>query len=106
MNLGVLLLVFLASKVFSSQDPTAPLNWIEPKVAASKSAIKKYPVPRLQSIVCREDSDCYAVLDDKLANVNDVVSGFKVKMITEKEVTVVRGNTSHHLVLFKSDIKN
>ncbi|MFC1234816.1 MSHA biogenesis protein MshK [Vibrio sp. F74] len=101
-----LCLIFVASKTLASQDPTAPLNWIAPKTAVSKKVKKTYPVPTLQSIVCREESNCYAVLDDKLANVDDLISGYKVRKITQKEVTIVRGNVVHHLALFKLDIKN
>lgn len=101
---GVFLL--LSGQVVASQDPTAPLNWLAPKAQESKKAAKEYKVPKLQSIVCREESLCHAVLDNELVNVNDAVNGYTVSDITATEVTVVRAGRSHQLVLFKSEIKN
>jgi len=101
-----LTLLFWVLPSFASQDPTAPLNWVSPKPRVNQEKAKIDRVPVLQSIVCRNGSSCYAVLNDTFVKVNDTVSGYEVKKITSKEVVVVRGSMSHELILFKSDIKN
>lgn len=97
--------LFLVPQAFASNDPTAPLNWTSPNENTSKKVAKIDPVPTLQSIVCREKTSCYAVLNDVLVKVNDSISGYKVKEISPKEVIVVRGSKTHELALFQSDIK-
>lgn len=93
-------------KAVASQDPTAPLGWLAPSKSVSKKAPKKQKVPVLQSIICKAATPCYAVLDDKLAYVNDVVSGYKVKSITQEKVVVIKGSVTYPLTLFSTDIKN
>lgn len=99
------LLLFSITKVLASQDPTAPLGWNSPKGSSATKVVSAPRVPTLQSIVCKEAMVCYAILDDKLANVNDMINGFRVQAITQNEVIVTRGKASYSLALFISDIK-
>lgn len=89
----------------ASQDPTAPLGWTSPKATVVKKSSKKYTLPQLQSIVCRDTSPCYAVLNDQIAKQGQFVSGYKVEKVTWNEVTVARGNKQWQLALFALDIK-
>ncbi len=101
--LGFAVLLY-SSLSLAAKDPTAPLNWVAPKDA--KAAVKIYPIPKLQSIVCHSQSTCFAILNNKVANVNDIISGYRVQAITPEGVIVVRGNKTRKLTLFVSDIKN
>ncbi len=106
-NRFILLLIMLVGSTgytFASQDPTAPLGWTEqPKPSLKKKATVK--VPQLQSIVCAKDSDCYAILNDKVVTQGQLVSGYKVKIITSEKVVVASGNKQWQLTLFALDIK-
>ncbi len=100
----VVLLCFSLNVSIAAEDPTAPLNWVAPKEA--KTAVEADKVPKLQSIICQSRSTCFAILNNKVANVNDIISGYRVQAITSGGVIVVRGSTTRKLTLFVSDIKN
>ncbi len=88
----------------AANDPTAPLNWVSSD--DKKAELEKVNrVPELQSIMCQSKT-CFAILDDKIANVNDIISGYRVRTINSEEVIVTKGSTTRNLTLFVSDIKN
>ncbi len=85
------------------QDPTAPLNWTKKEqVGKVKRAI---PVPDLQSIVCNNKDQCYAILNDKVVDKGDTVSGYRVTNVTSSQVELKQGQKSWTLKLFSLDIK-
>ncbi len=85
------------------QDPTAPLGWA--KTEQVKKTKKTVPVPELQSIVCKDNNQCYAILNDKVVDKGDSVSGYKVSNVTSSQVELKQGNKSWTLKLFSLDIK-
>ncbi|GLO59754.1 hypothetical protein MACH09_02620 [Vibrio sp. MACH09] len=97
------LVMTLSTPVFALQDPTRPLSWAAPKALVKQKT--EHSVPVLQSIICRESSPCYAVLNNKVAEQGQYVAGYKVKSITSKEVVVVKGDSQWQLALFALDIK-
>nr|QIH43264.1 MSHA biogenesis protein MshK [Vibrio ziniensis] len=84
------------------QDPTAPLGWAK-KEPVQK--VRKVPVPELQSIVCKNNSQCYAILNDKVVEKGNSVSGYKVSNVTASQVELKQGNKSWTLKLFSLDVK-
>lgn len=102
-RLLAVLVMTLSTSVFALQDPTRPLNWASPKAAVKQKTEQSVPV--LQSIICREASPCYAVLNNEIAEQGQHVSGYKVKSITSKKVVVEKGDSQWQLVLFALDIK-
>ncbi|EGU41676.1 MSHA biogenesis protein MshK [Vibrio ichthyoenteri ATCC 700023] len=95
----------ISSFAMASQDPTAPLNW-QP-VAESKQAKKvtQYRVPNLQSIVCRDDKECVAILNGQALAQGERIDGFQVKQVRSEYVTVARGSKQWKLELFPLEVK-
>ena len=104
----VLLLSATAFSGWAAQDPTAPLGWVKPKVQAPKTkkrAVKKQPLPALQSIICRQATSCYAIINDQLVSSGEEVSSYTIQTITEESVTLFRGGKRWTLELFSLDFK-
>lgn len=98
-------LVVLSSSVFAEQDPTAPLDWMSGKSA--KPSKKMYDkVPTLQSIVCEDNTECRAVVDNKIVSKGQVVSGYKVTEINHQQVALTRGSKTWNVELFSQVKKN
>lgn len=90
---------------FAAQDPTAPLDWMPPTKVVQKKKSVNYRLPTLQSIVCKDESPCYAILNGKLVVQGNVIRGYRVKHVNEDNVTVQRAGKQWKLTLFSLDIK-
>ncbi|WP_193250267.1 MSHA biogenesis protein MshK [Vibrio navarrensis] len=90
---------------WAAQDPTAPLSWMAPAAKPAKSASRAVSLPDLQSIVCKSERDCVAVMDDQVVARGDVLRGFRVQNVTSEAVTLVKGARQWQLELFNLDIK-
>lgn len=104
----LLSLLFCSSSVLAEQDPTAPLGWLVPKeqkAAPVKKASTRYRLPSLQSIVCKGESPCYAILNGQVVSQGEVIRGYKVKKIDSEYVTLQRSTQQWKLELFSLDIK-
>ena len=101
----VLFLFAVSSFAFASQDPTAPLNWQQAPKAEQVKKVVKYRVPNLQSIVCGDSKECYAILDGQALANGEKIDGFKVKQIKADYVTVTRGSKQWKLELFPLEVK-
>ena len=97
-------LVF-ASQAFAAQDPTAPLNWQEAPQSKSVKKTKQYRVPNLQSIVCVDDKECFAILNGQALAKGERINGFQVKHVKTDYVTVARGSKQWKLELFPLEVK-
>ncbi|WP_375751526.1 MSHA biogenesis protein MshK [Vibrio sp. HN007] len=96
----------LGNAVYAADDPTAPLDWAQPKVTSKTKVKKKHPLPSVQSIVCEKDKDgCYAIVNSKIVNRGEVINGFKIKNITSEKVDVTRSGKQWELRVFPLDIK-
>ncbi len=100
----LMLLAIIVIPVSSAQelDPTAPIGWIK------KQQVKKtrqVPVPELQSIVCKGNDECSAILNDQVVSGGDKVAGYSVTQVTPTQVELKRGKKSWTLELFSLDIK-
>jgi len=104
-QLFVLLSLFITVNVFAADDPTAPLGWVQPKAQVKSQKQIKSKVPQLQSIVCRGNSTCYAILDNKIVRAGQSIAGYQVKKITSEQVTIAKGSKQWRLALFALNIK-
>tara|TARA_Y100001956_G_scaffold82830_1_gene106004 strand:+ start:15063 stop:15386 length:324 start_codon:yes stop_codon:yes gene_type:complete len=100
-----LFLLIGASSGWASQDPTAPLNWKKTEPEKVEKARVVYPLPTLQSIVCRENAECKAILSGKVVDVGQRINGYLVKKIESERVVLSRGGRQWKLELFSLDIK-
>ncbi|NMU71460.1 MSHA biogenesis protein MshK, partial [Vibrio parahaemolyticus] len=58
-----LLVMAAVGTAWANQDPTAPLGWEKPAVETSaKPKVKRYRLPKLNSIVCKPSTDCIAIM--------------------------------------------
>ncbi|OLQ88891.1 MSHA biogenesis protein MshK [Vibrio ponticus] len=104
-NKSLLFLLLISPLTLASQDPTAPLDWQAPVKTAQVKKVVSYRVPNLQSIVCGEREECYAILDGKTKARGEKISGFSVKQINPDFVTVTRGNKQWKLEPFPLEVK-
>lgn len=100
----LVLLAIIVMPVSSAQekDPTAPIGWT--KTQQVKKA-RQVPVPELQSIVCKGNDECFAILNDQVVSGGEKVAGYRVTQITPTLVELKRGKKSWTLELFSLDIK-
>ena len=101
--LSILICMF-STVTFAEQDPTAPLGWKKPVETVKKKA-RTYPLPRLQSIVCQESNNCYAILNDKIIARGETLSGYYVKSVEKERVVLSRAGKYWNLTMFNTDIK-
>jgi MSHA biogenesis protein MshK len=94
----------LSAISFAQTDPTAPLGWQEPKREIVKKT-DRYPLPELQSIICRDDAPCYAILSNKIVENGQTVSGYYVKSVEKERVVLTRAGKHWSLSMFNADIK-
>lgn len=102
--LSALLLIF-ATQVMAAQDPTAPLGWQQPKQGSHSAAVKRKPLPKLQSIICNDGSVCSAIVNGRVVSVGEHISGYKISQIKPEVVTLVRGGKQWKLNLFSLEVK-
>ena len=105
----LLLSLLLASSLVSAeQDPTTPLGWMTPqqKTAPAKQAQTHYRLPSLESIVCKADTPCYAILNGEIVAPGETIEGYRVKKIDSEYVTLQRSSKQWKLEMFSLDIKN
>jgi MSHA biogenesis protein MshK len=92
--------------VMAAADPTAPLGWQQPAQQSSKPVKeKRVRLPTVQSIVCSDNSDCHAVLNNRVVSGGDKVSGYRITEITPQGVRVTRAGREWTLSLFSLSIK-
>ncbi|CAM3018121.1 MSHA biogenesis protein MshK [Vibrio rarus] len=89
---------------YAQQDPTAPLGWYSKK-SSSVAKVKTYALPTLQSVVCDEGAQCFAMLNDNILSEGQSIAGYHVKKITSQRVTLARNGKVWHLALFNSDVR-
>jgi len=97
--------LLITANAFAADDPTAPMGWVQPDGQVKSQKPKKSKPPELQSIVCRGESSCYAILDNNIVKTGQNIAGYQVKKITPEQVTVAKGSKQWHLALFASNIK-
>ncbi|WCE29999.1 MSHA biogenesis protein MshK [Vibrio sp. SCSIO 43137] len=97
--------LLITVNAFAADDPTAPLGWVQPKAQVKSQKHVKSKLPQLQSIVCRGNSACYAILDNKIVESGQSIAGYKVEKITSEQVTIAKGSKQWHLALFALNIK-
>ncbi|SON50689.1 MSHA biogenesis protein MshK [Vibrio tapetis] len=103
----VLLFSLVHFQVLANQDPTAPLGWLAPKVSTTaKRPVKKVAVPTLQSIVCENDAQCYAIINDRVVEDGDRVNGYTTSQVTPEYVVIRKGAKQWKLELFTAKIKH
>ncbi len=86
-------------------DPTAPLSWMAPAKPNTSPKPRRYPVPRLQSIVCGTADSCNAILNNRLLEPGAWVAGYQIKTINKEQVVLTRQGKRWVLELFNSTIK-
>lgn len=103
----LLSLLFSSSLVWAEQDPTAPLGWLSPtKTAPAKKAPVQYRLPSLESIVCKGDTPCYAIMNGQILGQGETIRGYRVKNIDPEYVTLQRSSKQWKLEMFSLDVKN
>ncbi|PMM04192.1 MSHA biogenesis protein MshK [Vibrio kanaloae] len=104
----LLSLLFSSPMAWAEQDPTAPLGWLTPqqKTTPTKKAPTHYRLPSLESIVCKGDTPCYAVLNGQILGQGETITGYRVKNIDPEYVTLQRSSKQWKLEMFSLDIKN
>ena len=103
----LLSLLFCGQVAWAEQDPTAPLGWLTPQQAApAKKSPTQYRLPSLESIVCKGDTPCYAILNGQILAQGETVRGYRVKNIDPEYVTLQRNSKQWKLEMFSLDIKN
>ncbi|MEZ8192322.1 MSHA biogenesis protein MshK [Vibrio sp. 1F279] len=104
----VLSLLFGSSVVWAEQDPTAPLGWLSPlqKSASAKKVPVQYRLPSLESIVCKGDTPCYAIMNGQILEQGETIRGYRVKNIDPEYVTLQRSSKQWKLEMFSLDVKN
>ena len=104
----LLSLILTSTLVRAEQDPTAPLGWMTPqqKTAPAKKAPTHYRLPSLESIVCKADTPCYAILNGETLDQGETILGYRVKDVDSEYVTLQRGSKLWELEIFSLDIKN
>ncbi|WP_299685770.1 MSHA biogenesis protein MshK [uncultured Vibrio sp.] len=104
----LLSLVVSSSQIaWAAQDPTAPLGWQTPqqKAAPTKQAPTRYRLPSLESIVCKGDAPCYAIMNGHVLEQGEAIKGYRVKNINPEYVTLQRSSQHWKLEMFSLDIK-
>jgi MSHA biogenesis protein MshK len=91
---------------WANQDPTAPLNWQNPATGSNaKPTEKRYRLPTLNSIVCKESHQCTSILDNQIVEQGEQFKGYRVVSITSEYVTLKQGNRQWQLELFGLNVK-
>ncbi|WP_423839913.1 MSHA biogenesis protein MshK [Vibrio mytili] len=99
-------LVVAAGTAWANQDPTAPFDWQAPATDSSATPqVKQYPVPTLNSIICKPNARCIAILNNHIVEQGERVEGYRVARITSDFVTLKRGNRVWELELFGLNVK-
>lgn len=104
-----LFLLNVTSVTYAEQDPTAPLGWSRPegKAPVKQRQVRKRPsLPALQSIICKQNIHCSAVLNNQLLSAGESVRGYRVVSVSQETVTLSRGGRKWTLELFPVDIKH
>ncbi|WP_261816091.1 MSHA biogenesis protein MshK [Vibrio gallicus] len=97
-------IILISGSVFAEQDPTAPLGWYKPAKSTAKK-VNRHPLPTLQSIICDSDTQCVAMLNDKILSKKQSVAGYKIDTITKEDVIVSRAGKTWQLQLFNSNVR-
>ncbi len=101
-----LALMVIAGKSWASQDPTAPLDWQKPAVnSSSQPLVKRSRVPILNSIMCKSNTQCTAIMDNQIVEQGQLFKGYRVVSITSEYVTLKRSNRQWKLELFGLNVK-
>ncbi|WP_119011425.1 MSHA biogenesis protein MshK [Vibrio superstes] len=103
-RLILVLSILMAPALHAAQDPTAPLGWYKKK-SSNTTKVRTYPLPTLQSIVCDDGSQCFAMLNDKILSNGQSVAGYEVRSITAERVVLARAGKIWQLELFNSDVR-
>lgn len=98
---SAVLMVLMSICAVAAQDPTAPLGGRVSNTGTVSSVATA--LPELQSIVCQQV--CYATLNQQVLSRGDEIDGYRVKQISEEQVTLTKGQQIWQLQLFSLDIK-
>lgn len=88
----------------AEQDPTTPLGWEKPTQTHSTGK-RKYRLPTLNSIVCKPDMSCIAIMNNKIVEQGHSLNGFRIASINSEYVTLKRGDRDWKLELFRLNVK-
>ncbi|MEF1336967.1 MSHA biogenesis protein MshK [Vibrio rotiferianus] len=88
----------------AEQDPTAPLGWEKP-TQANSTGKRKYRLPTLNSIVCKPDMPCIAIMNNKIVEQGHSLNGYRIASINSEYVTLKRGDRDWKLELFRLNVK-
>ncbi|OEE79901.1 hypothetical protein [Vibrio genomosp. F6] len=103
----IVCLMGISLSAFAAQDPTAPLGWMAPAdKVVKKKRVRTYRLPTLQSIVCKDEAPCYAILNDQVVTQGNTIHGYRVKQVNAEDVTLQRGSKTWKLELFSLNIKH
>ncbi|GAB6263260.1 MSHA biogenesis protein MshK [Photobacterium sp. R1] len=86
----------------AESDPTAPLGWQAP--AAPKKTVTRR-LPELQGIVCPQQEKCSVILDNRVVQPGEQISGYTLKSVQDDAVILQRGGRQWRLALFQEQIK-
>ncbi|AIV06813.1 MULTISPECIES: hypothetical protein [Vibrio] len=100
-----LMLTVVAGHSWASQDPTAPLGWQKPVTEQKKPKAKQYRLPTLNSIVCKPNTQCVAILNNRIVEPGAKLNGYRVASINSEFVTLKRGDRQWKLELFGLNVK-
>lgn len=96
--------ILVPSFCAAEQDPTTPLGWEQP-VQTSSTVKRKHRLPTLNSIVCKPDMPCIAIMNNKIVEQGHSLNGYRVTSINSEYVTLKRGDRDWKLELFRLNVK-
>ncbi|EJE8515776.1 MSHA biogenesis protein MshK [Vibrio parahaemolyticus] len=97
--------IALSGSVLANPDPTAPLGWQKPAEVSAKPKAKQYRLPTLNSIVCKPNTECVAIMNNRLVEQGELFNGYRVASINSEFVTLKRGSRQWNLELFGLNVK-
>ncbi|WP_104046296.1 MSHA biogenesis protein MshK [Vibrio jasicida] len=101
-----LVLVVAVGSSWANQDPTAPLGWQKTATESqAKPKAKQYRLPTLNSIVCKPNTECVAILNNRIVEPGVKLNGYRVASINSEFVTLKRGDRQWKLELFGLNVK-
>ncbi|MCM0149277.1 MSHA biogenesis protein MshK [Photobacterium galatheae] len=92
----------LSLLVRAESDPTAPLGWQAP---ATQKKTAQRRLPELQGIVCPQQETCSVILDNRVVQPGEQISGYTLKSVQDDAVILQRGGRQWRLALFHEQIK-
>ncbi|EDP58125.1 hypothetical protein [Vibrio sp. AND4] len=105
LTISVVLAMISTSNSLANQDPTAPLGWVKPVTEQAKPKAKQARLPTLNSIVCKPNTSCVAILNNRIVEPGAKLNSYRVANINSEFVTLKRGSQQWKLELFGLNVK-